>query len=1210
MFSKIARVVAPLVLVAAGVFVALPASVAGAAGTGLITETFENGSLTNPGGWSVPSGGATVCLTAGTSVSPNPLPDCQSSGGDTVGQGALQLTDNADTQVGTIYSTAELPTANGLDVTWTSYQYNGTGADGISFDLAAVNPADPTPPATVGPTGGSLGYSTDQSENGVPYGYLGFGADVYGNYENSSYGGSDCNQSSSPAPESLAVRGPGNGTSGYCLLNTDTLSSPYTLDDANATTRSTSIGVPEEVVINTTSSPVVATAAGVTVQPGYYLFAAKPLYSDTPGGGWTGMTGALPTNPTGVPSGWLNSSTGLPEELAFGFASSTGGSTEFHDINLLQASSLTAAPVLSITSTDSGSGTLYGGQSATLTLTPGVSSSSTVSEDQSLTVTDTLPSNLTPTAASGTGYTSCSIAGHVVTCIYPAGSISPGTTINPITITATASSSTGNYSTTASVTSTDGAPATAVDAGTIQAQTPQSISYTNTPPSPAYVGGTYTVTTNGGGASGNPVVLSVDGSSTSGCTINPSTGVVTLSAPVGTCVIDANQAGSSTYTIASQVQQTVAEVKIPQAITFTNTAPVNPNGGTSYNVSATGGNSGNAITYSVDGSSTSGCTVNPSSGIVSLDAPIGTCVVDANQAGNSTYLAASQVQQSVTDVPLAQVINFTNTAPTNPQVNTTYTVTATGGASTSPVVLSVSGSSTSGCTINSSTGVVTLSAPAGTCIVVANQAAEGLYAPANVTNQTVTSVVIPQAVTFTNTPPTSPQVNTTYTVTATGGASGNPVVYSVDGSSTSGCTVVSSTGVVTLAAPAGTCVINANQAGVVGSYGVATQVQQSVTSVVIPQTLVFTNTPPVAPFVGSTYTVVATGGGVGSSIVYSVDGSSTAGCTVNSSTGVVILSAPAGRCVIDANKAAVTGIYSVAPQIQQTVSSRTIPQTVTFTNTPPTLPAVGSTYTVVATGGGSGNVVVFSVDKASTSGCTVTTQGLVTLSAPAGTCVIDANQAGNSSFSASPQAQQRVASAALPQKVVITSAPPKPPTGSQYTVTAKGGGSGNPITFSIGPGSSPKCSVSVAGVVLFKAPGITCVVVASQAGNATYDAGQTRQVVHAAQAALALVLHYANNSWALSQWSQTHLKDLALTLKRNHFSQVRLDGFASSTGTTPRNNVLGMERARVAAAYLRRELTALGVHGVNLSTVGNGATQFVARPSTSAGNRRTVITIK
>src|ERR1700677_4218471 len=131
-------------MVVVGLAIAVPVTTAGALGTNLLTESFQNSTTANSG-WQLPTGSEGVCLTAGTNTSATPVPDCDTSPVAN-GSGALQLTTNAGSQVGTIYNSLALPTGNGLDVTWDSYQYEGTspkGADGISFDLAAVNPSDP-----------------------------------------------------------------------------------------------------------------------------------------------------------------------------------------------------------------------------------------------------------------------------------------------------------------------------------------------------------------------------------------------------------------------------------------------------------------------------------------------------------------------------------------------------------------------------------------------------------------------------------------------------------------------------------------------------------------------------------------------------------------------------------------------------------------------------------------------------------------------------------------------------------------------------------------------------------------------------------------------------------------------------------------------------------------------------------------------------------
>lgn len=84
------------------------------------------------------------------------------------------------------------------------------------------------------------------------------------------------------------------------------------------------------------------------------------------------------------------------------------------------------------------------------------------------------------------------------------------------------------------------------------------------------------------------------------------------------------------------------------------------------------------------------------------------------------------------------------------------------------------------------------------------------------------------------------------------------------------------------------------------------------------------------------------------------------------------------------------------------------PQAISFTSTPPVNPSPGQTYPVTGTGGGSGNGVIFTIDPASGKACTISPQtSVVTFTAP-GTCLIDANQAGDSLFEPAPQERQTI----------------------------------------------------------------------------------------------------------------------------------------------------------------------------------------------------------
>jgi outer membrane protein assembly factor BamB len=80
-------------------------------------------------------------------------------------------------------------------------------------------------------------------------------------------------------------------------------------------------------------------------------------------------------------------------------------------------------------------------------------------------------------------------------------------------------------------------------------------------------------------------------------------------------------------------------------------------------------------------------------------------------------------------------------------------------------------------------------------------------------------------------------------------------------------------------------------------------------------------------------------------------------------------------------------------------------QTISFTSTPPSPALFGGSYTPSATGGGSGNPVVFNIDPASTAGACWILGGKISFTG-IGTCVVDANQAGSSNYLDAPQKQQ------------------------------------------------------------------------------------------------------------------------------------------------------------------------------------------------------------
>ena len=309
--------------------------------------------------------------------------------------------------------------------------------------------------------------------------------------------------------------------------------------------------------------------------------------------------------------------------------------------------------------------------------------------------------------------------------------------------------------------------------------------------------------------------FTIDASASSVCSI---TGGVVSFQTAGTCTIDGHQDGNETYAPAAEVQQVFSVGAGPQTISFTSTAPAEAvAGGATYTPTATA-TSGLTVTLTIDAATSSVCAI--SAGVVSFTAA-GTCTVDANQAGDANYTAAAQVQQTFTVGKASQTVSFTSTAPTTAVVGgATYSPTATA-TSGLAVTVTVDASSSSVCAITA--GAVSFSA-AGTCTLDANQSGSANYNPAPQVQQVFTVGKASQTVSFTSTAPTGATVNgPTYTVAATA-TSGLGVTFTIDASSSSVC---SDSGDVVSFIGAGSCVIDANQAGN-ANYDAAPQVQQTV----------------------------------------------------------------------------------------------------------------------------------------------------------------------------------------------------------------------------------------------------------------------------------------------------------------------------------------------------------------------------------------------
>jgi hypothetical protein len=411
-------------------------------------------------------------------------------------------------------------------------------------------------------------------------------------------------------------------------------------------------------------------------------------------------------------------------------------------------------------------------------------------------------------------------------------------------------------------------------------------------------------------------------------------------------------------------------------------------------LTGTGGFSTNSTALS-----SGSATINIPAGLLALGNDTFTANYTPDSASSSIYSSATGTSSAVTVSPVAPTITFT--VPNHIYGDAAFTVAATSNSTGAITYSVVSGPAT----ISSST--VTLTG-AGAVVLQASQVAAGNYTAGT---QTATVTVAKESQTITFTAPTSPVNYGVAPITLSGSASsGLAITFSVvSGPGTISGSTLTITGV-------GTVVVAANQAGN-ANYAAATQVTQSITVNQATQTINFTATTSPVTYGVSPITLVATGGASGNAVTFSVvSGSGTISGSVLTVTG-------AGTIQIAANQAANTN-YSAAVQVTQSIVVNQASQTITFT-----APASPVTYgvspiTLVATGGASGNALVFSVvsGPATVSGSTLTITGV-------GTVVAAANQAGNANYAAATQVTQSI----VVNVIGVAATPTFSPVAGSYT---------------------------------------------------------------------------------------------------------------------------------------------------------------------------------
>jgi hypothetical protein len=533
----------------------------------------------------------------------------------------------------------------------------------------------------------------------------------------------------------------------------------------------------------------------------------------------------------------------------------------------------------------------------------------------------------------------------------------------------------------------------------------------------------------------------------------------------GDCWVDATIAGDANYDSATSSDvEVVFTGASSQAITVIPSATSAPWTNT-VTLSSSGSPGTGAIGYSLDdgtngNSSDAVCALAGTS--LSASGP-GDCWVDATIAGDANYDSAtsSDVEVAFTNAFQA-ALTITSTSGT---YGTPLTLTTSGGSGIGAVTYVVdsgdTGDTATGCSISS--GGVLSSASAGTCLVTATKGADSDYDATSSAPITITLGPASQAITITSSPPSPAHYGGTYTVTATGGASGNALTFS---SATSSVCVVS--GSMVSLVGVGTCVIDTDQAGT-ASYNAAPQVQQSFTVSMAPQTITFSALAN-KTLAQSPVTLSATASS-GLPVTFSTTTPSV--CTVSSTTLMML---NAGTCTVVASQAG-NAVYADAASVWRSFWVSMAPQTITF-STLATKTLAQSPVTLSATAS-SGLPVTFSTTTPSV--CAVSGTTLTMLNV--GTCTVVASQAGNAVYAVAPSVWRSFWVSMEPQTITFSTLAKKTLAQSPVTLSATAS-SGLPVTFST---TTPSvCTVSGTTLTMLNAG--TCTVVASQAGNAVYAA--------------------------------------------------------------------------------------------------------------------------
>ena len=608
------------------------------------------------------------------------------------------------------------------------------------------------------------------------------------------------------------------------------------------------------------------------------------------------------------------------------------------------------------------------------------------------------------------------------------------------------------------------------------------------------------------GGSGTGVVsYTVATDSLSVCALQGSD-IVALRA--GSCTITATKASDSDF-LATSASTTIEITKSPQVPLVLESDDESlayiVNTSVTTRLSITGGSGVGAVVYAVASGSASVCSI---AGNVVTALTSGTCELTVTKASDTNYLEATDSLVITITKGLQAALTVTAANPNlaySPTDVVTTTLSTVGGSGEGAVTYAVATASAAICSVE---GNLVTVITGGDCVVVATKAGDITFEPATA-NTTIKIAKGNQVALVVTADDETLQLVVGETVqtdlSTTGGSGTGAVTYAVAEASAAICSVDGNTVTVL---KAGTCTITATRAS--DAFFNATSDSVVITinkGVQTPLSLTTEDASLQHNFDTVVRTaLLPTGGSGNGAITYTIAQESLLVCALQGSN---IVSLRPGSCTVTATKAGDSDFLASSASV--TVEITKADQTpLVLASEDSTLAYIVNTSvtTRLSVTGGSGNgALSYFVDPDSSSVCSVS--GNVITALTSGNCELIATKASDANYLEATDSLVITITKGLQASLTASATNPTLTYSGSNSVTttlSTSGGSGTgAVTYAVSPASASVCSV--AGNVVTVITGGDCVVIATKAGDVTFEpatASTTIKINKGVQAELVL----------------------------------------------------------------------------------------------------------